>query len=35
MLSLLMVVGLVVPAFILGLAAREATPSKVRCRRMY
>jgi hypothetical protein len=35
MLSLLMVVGLVVPAFILGLAAREATPSKVRCRRMH
>ena len=35
MLSLLMIVGLVVPAFILGLASREATPSKVRCRRMY
>jgi hypothetical protein len=35
MLSLLMIVGLVVPAFVLGLAAREAMPSKVRCRRMH
>jgi hypothetical protein len=35
MLSLLIVVGLVMPAFVLGLAAREVTPSKLRCRRMY
>jgi hypothetical protein len=35
MLSFLIVVVLVMPAFVLGLAARDATPSKLRCRRMY
>jgi hypothetical protein len=33
--SLILVVGLVLPAFVLGLAGREVTPAEVRCRRLY
>ena len=35
MLTFVMVIGLALPAFVLGLAARDAVPSRVRCRRMY
>jgi hypothetical protein len=33
--ALILVAGLVLPAFVLGLAGREVTPAKVRCRRLY
>jgi hypothetical protein len=35
MMTLILVVGLVIPAFVLGLAGREVIPAKVRCRRLY
>jgi hypothetical protein len=31
--ALILIVGLVLPAFVLGLAGREVIPAKVRCRR--